>query len=96
MSHDDNGTAPGAVIETRELWSIQFRESDDHPWKQIGTERSDWAAVLRTWDFYEQKHPDVEHEIIKTDVVVSKEDPERLRAMLKKEPAEDDTVVQSA
>lgn len=96
MSHDDEETAPGTVIETRELWSVRFREDGTYPWKELGTERADWAAVLRTWDFHVKNHPDVEHEIIKTDVARVIEDPERLRAMLPKDPAEDDTVVQSA
>ena len=81
---------PGTILETRELWHVEFREDATYPWVETGTHKSDWADILRVYDYSLEHHSDKQHQIIKTDVTVRVEDPERLRELLAKESAGDD------
>lgn len=85
--------SPAVVLETRELWSVDFREGDDFPWKEIGVPREDLGAALRTYDFGVEKHPEVEHRMVRTDVLRQQVDPEMLRKRLEEEAAEKATAV---
>lgn len=91
---DTNSSA--VVLEARELWSVEFREGDDYPWKEIGVPREDLGAALRTHDFGVKKHPEVEHRMVRTDVLRQQVDAEMLRKRLEEEAAKNsDTVLQS-
>lgn len=81
--------SPAVVLETRELWSVEFREGDDYPWKEIGVARADLGATLRTYDFGVEKHPEVEHRMVRTDVLRQQVDAEMLRERLEEEAAKD-------
>lgn len=81
------------VLETRELWSVEFREADDYPWKEIGVPREDLGAALRTHDYGVEQHPDMEHRMVRTDVMRQQVDPEMLRKRLEEEAAEKATAV---
>jgi hypothetical protein len=71
--------SPASVVEVRHLWSVIIRKEADGPWLQIGTEISDAAAVLRTYDYGVEHHPEIEHDIRKVTVIVEKENIETLR-----------------
>lgn len=85
---DQRDAQTGEIIETRELWIVRFREDDTHPWKDIGTERADAAATLRTYDYWGENHPDVERSIAKVVVTMTDYDPEKLREELAQEAAQ--------
>lgn len=84
MSDEEEVTST-AVVETRLLWSVEFREAEDYPWKEIGTARADSDAQLRTYDYGCKNHEGMEHRILRTDVTIQVVDPEVLRAQLKEE-----------
>lgn len=70
---------PGTTVETRELWSVSFRRSEEDSWVEQGVASADLAAVLRTIDFLRNKFPETENRILQTDVVISVADEEFLR-----------------
>lgn len=91
-----DGTRVGDPLEVRRLWGIQWRPDDTHPWRQANTDREDAAVVLREYDFSRDKHPDLQHRLITTDVFIWEADTEALRAHLMKDnDSQDDTVLQS-
>lgn len=84
---DQRETHAGEIVETRELWIARFREDETHPWKDIGTERADAAATLRTYDYWGEHHTDVECGLAKVVVTTEVYDPEKLREELAQETA---------
>lgn len=89
--------SPATVLEQRELWSVEFREGDDFPWKEIGVPRADLPATLRTYDFGTENHPELEHRMVRTDVLRQEVDPEMVRKRVEEEAAAQkaDAVLQS-
>jgi hypothetical protein len=67
------------VVESRELWHIQFREDETYPWKNVGVERADLGDTLRTYDYWKENHADVEVRMLRTVVTVEVADVEECR-----------------
>lgn len=84
---DQREAQAGEIFETRELWIVRFREDETHPWKDVGTERADAAATLRTYDYWGEHHADVERVIARVVVRTEVYDPEKLREELAQETA---------
>lgn len=97
MTDEKIAEQPGDVIETREVWSIQIQPGGgDYPWVEMGTPSADHGAILRTHDFRKEKFPEDGVRIVRADVKVTVEDPERLREIGdKKADDEGGTDVQS-
>lgn len=96
MSDEKSDKQPGDVIETREVWTLMVRPDESYPWVEFGTSNADPAAVLRTYNYRLEKHPDEAIAIARADVTVTVEDPERLRKLIEKKAVDEgDTVVQS-
>lgn len=78
---------PGTVVETRELWSVSFREDEEGAWVDQGMPTADAAAALRTLDFLREKYPETENRLLRTDVVISVEDEDFLREKVEQDSA---------
>lgn len=78
---------PSEPFETRELWGLRVLTKEDGPWVPFGTETADAAAVLRTYDFWQDNKPQEPVEIVKTVVTLETVDPDELRKQLEEEAA---------
>jgi hypothetical protein len=81
-------SAAEEIVESRELWHIQFREDETFPWKSVGTERAALGETIRTYDFWVEKHADVEVRMLRTVVTVEVADVEKLREKSSQQTAE--------
>lgn len=79
---------PGDIVSETELWGLHVRPDVTQPWFEFGTNNAECADILRTLDYRREHHPDEELRIVRTEVTVIVEDPERLREIIKQRSAQ--------
>lgn len=85
---DEETLNPGDVVETRELWLVQFQQVTS-VWQDISTHRADPRETLRIYDFWVENHPDASLRVTKTHVETRVADVQELREAAEKKAAED-------